>query len=68
MASSDANRPSTAIPEADRWEQEQPADPQASSEQGWPASLTPDADEADTLEQVMPVLTDPDEEYPPATA
>jgi hypothetical protein len=67
MARSDANRPSTAIPEADRWEQEQPADPRVSSDPAWPVSLTPDVDEADRLDQVQSVLTDPDEEYPPAT-
>lgn len=67
MAKSDANPRSTVIPEADRVEQEQPADPRDASDQEWPASLTPDVNEADRLDQVRPVLTDPDDEYPPAT-
>jgi hypothetical protein len=66
MASSDDNHPRTAIPEADRLEQEQPAGPEEGSDQEWPASPTQDINEADRLEQARPVVTDPEEEYPSA--
>jgi hypothetical protein len=65
VAHSRDNHPNTAIPEADRLEQEQPADPTVASDQTWPALPTQDVDEADLFEQAQPVLTDPDEEYTP---
>jgi hypothetical protein len=67
MARSDNDRPSTAIPEADRLEQEEPADPRVGSDQQWPATPTQDADEADRIEQAQAVVIDPDEEYSPDT-
>jgi hypothetical protein len=65
MARSDDDNPHTAIPEADRLEQDQPANPAVSREERWPAMPTGNADQADRLEQSHPVPTDPDEEYPP---
>jgi len=59
------NPPSNPVPEADRFEQEEPVDPRGGSDQQWPASPTPDVNEADQLEQAQQVLADPDEEYPP---
>jgi hypothetical protein len=55
----------TAIPEADRLEQRQPADPGGAPGLQWPTPA-PDADEADRLEQAHEVLVDPDEEYAPS--
>jgi len=58
----------TAIPEADRLEQEQqldPADPADRADQQSPDPAIPEADEADRLEQAHEVLADADEEYPP---
>lgn len=55
----------TAVPEADRLEQERQADPGVRPDQEWPDPATPDADEADRLEQAHEVLADPDEEYAP---
>lgn len=59
------NDHSTAVPEADRIEQERPADPGVEGDRAQPASPTHDVDEADWLEQSQPVLTDPDEDYTP---
>lgn len=65
MASGDDNHTSTAIPEADRLEQEQQANPEVGSEHEWPTSPTQEVNEADRLEQSLQVLSDPDEEYTP---
>ena len=65
MARHDHDHPHTAIPEEDRLEQDQPANPVLTREERWQALPTGDADEADRLEQAHPVPTDPDEEYPP---
>jgi hypothetical protein len=65
MASSDDNHASTAIPEADRLEQERQANPDVGSEPEWPTSTTQEVNEADRLEQSLPVLSDPDEDYTP---
>lgn len=65
MARRDDDRLGTAIPEADRLEQEQQADPGIGPDQEWPDSVTPHVDEADQLEQAHEVLDDPDEEYAP---
>jgi hypothetical protein len=58
----------SAVPEADRLEQSQPADPRLSPD----ADLAPfgaeDGDPGDLLEQAQPVTEDPDEDYPPDTA
>ena len=64
MASGDDNHASTAIPEADRLEQEQQANPEVGSQHEWSTSPTQEVNEADRLEQSLPVLSDPDEEYP----
>lgn len=65
MARREDDHIDTAIPEADRLEQEHPADPSSGPDQQWPDRATPEADEADRLEQADEVLADPDEEYPP---
>lgn len=65
MARRNDDQQSTAIPEADRLEQERPADPGADGEQAWLTRPTSHVDEADWFEQSQPVLTDPDEEYTP---
>lgn len=65
MAHSRDNHPNTAVPEADRLDQEQLADPTVASDQTWPAKPNQDVDEADLFEQAQPVLTDPDEDYAP---
>jgi hypothetical protein len=66
MARSQHDYRSTAIPEADWLEQEQPANPTVGDEQVWPAAAsTQDADDADRLEQSQVVVGDPDEEYTP---
>lgn len=65
MARSDNYQPSTAIPEADRLEQQQPADPQVEDDQAWPTSPMGEVDDADRLEQAQVVVGDPDEEYTP---
>jgi len=65
MASSDDNHASTAWAEADQLDEEHPANPTVGSDQEWPASPTQEVDEADRLEQSLPVLSDPDEEYTP---
>ena len=65
MARTDDDRDETEVPEADRLEQQQQADPGVAPDQAWPAQATPDVDEADLLEQVQEVLVDPDEEYTP---
>jgi hypothetical protein len=65
MASCDDNHASTAIPEADRLAQEQHANPDVGSEPEWPTSTTQEVNEADRLEQSLPVLSDPDEDYTP---
>jgi hypothetical protein len=62
MASQDQNREGTAVPEADRLEQEQPADPRVDETAGWPVAASEEADEGDRLEQAQEVLDDPDEE------
>ncbi|HSF99161.1 MAG TPA: hypothetical protein VLA55_10750 [Ornithinibacter sp.] len=56
-----------AVPETDRLEQEQQAGPEGGHDLGWPDPATPEADEADRLEQAHEVLADPDEEYAPDT-
>lgn len=65
MARRDDDKPNTAIPEADRREQEQPADPRLTDDLTWPEEPSGDVDEADRLEQAQAVLSDPDEEYAP---
>jgi hypothetical protein len=65
MARRDDDQLDTAVPEADRLEQEQQADPSVGSEEEWPVAVTPDADEADQLEQAHQVPGDPDEEHSP---
>jgi hypothetical protein len=66
MAHSDDDRPGSAIPEADRLEQEQFADPRVGNDHPWPAQPSNDADEADRLEQAVAVDGDPDEDYTPS--
>jgi hypothetical protein len=61
----DGTQPGTAIPEADRLEQKQQADPRMDEQQGWPVLAAEDVDEADRLEQVQEVVGDADEEYAP---
>jgi hypothetical protein len=56
---------SDPIPDEDWLEQQQPGVPALGDEQTWSPPPDQDANEADGLEQVMPVPTDPDEEYPP---
>jgi hypothetical protein len=53
------------VPEADRLEQQQQADPDIGPAQEWPDPPTLDVDEADQLEQAHEVPDDPDEEYAP---
>ena len=53
------------VPEVDRLEQEQEADPRIGPDDDWPAPEGRDGDEADRLEQVQEVVGDPDEEYEP---
>jgi hypothetical protein len=65
MARTDDNDASTAIPEADRVEQEQPADPRTGDDQAWTVPSSQEADEGDRLEQAYAVDADPDEEYTP---
>lgn len=65
MARNDDDRDGTLVPEADRLEQQQQADPSAGPGPEWPDPAPPDVDEADLLEQAQEVLTDPDEEYTP---
>ena len=65
MAHSRDDYPSTAIPEADRFEQEQQADPRVEVDEPWPATLAQNVDEADRLEQARTVSGDPDEEFSP---
>lgn len=65
MARSDDDHDGTVVPEADRIEQEQQADPDVGPAPEWPDPEAPDADEADRLEQAQEVLADPDEEYSP---
>ncbi|MFW5470699.1 hypothetical protein ACOCJ4_11685 [Knoellia sp. CPCC 206435] len=65
MARSDETPLDGAIPEVDRLEQEQQADPRVSVDEEWPAPGGPDGDEADRLEQAQEVVGDPDEEYAP---
>ena len=62
MASEDQNREGTAVPEADRLEQEQPAAPRVGETPEWPVSSSEEADEGDLLEQAQEVLDDPDED------
>jgi hypothetical protein len=59
------DQPGTAVPVADRVEQDRPADPSVVEDADWPGSSTQDVDEADRLEQARPVLSDPDEDYAP---
>lgn len=54
-----------AIPESDRLDQVQEAEPSVGPDQGWPDPVSRDADEADRLEQAYEVPVDPDEDYPP---
>ena len=65
MARGDDDGSGTEVPEADRLEQQQGADPNVDPGRPWPEGATPDADEADLLEQALEVLADPDEEYTP---
>jgi hypothetical protein len=67
MARREDGKADSAIPEVDRLEQEQPADPSVAPDQQWPRHPTPDADEADRLEQAHEVLADTDEEYSPTS-
>ena len=67
MARPEDDKPDSEIPEADRLEQQQPADPSVGPDQQWPSHPTPDVDEADQLEQAHEVLVDSDEEYPPTS-
>jgi hypothetical protein len=53
------------VPEADRLEQQQQADPGIGPAQEWPDPLALEVDEADQLEQAHEVPDDPDEEYAP---
>ena len=53
------------VPEVDRLEQLQQADPRVSLDEEWPTPEGRDGDEADRLEQVQEVVGDPDEEYEP---
>ena len=63
MVRNDDDLAGTAVPEADRLEQEQPADPRVGSDGPWPARASAEADEADVLEQAIEVVGDPDEDY-----
>jgi hypothetical protein len=65
MARSDDHDPGAAVPEADRLEQEQLANPVAADDQPWPTTPRDDVNEADRLEQAQLVVGDPDEEYTP---
>ena len=65
MARTDETPLDGAIPEVDRLEQEQQADPRLSIDEQWPTPEARDADEADRIEQVQEVVGDPDEEYAP---
>jgi hypothetical protein len=56
---------STAIPEAERVEQERPADPKVGDDQAWTVPSNQEADEADRLERAHAVDADPDEEFTP---
>lgn len=62
MADEDQNREGTTVPEADRLEQEQPADPRVDETPGWPVPASAEADEGDLLEQAQEVTGDPDED------
>jgi hypothetical protein len=65
MARRDDDQDGAPVPEADRLEQQQQADPTIGPAQQWPDPLTLDVDEADQLEQAHVVPDDPDEDYPP---
>ena len=65
MAQHERDQLETAVPEADRLEQEQQADPQAARQPEWPVVATKDVDEADQLEQAQEVPADTDEDYAP---
>jgi len=65
MARSDEDPLDTAIPEADRLEQQQHADPTSAPDEEWPVLAGEVVDEADRFEQVQEVLADPDEDYAP---
>lgn len=68
MARPDETPLDGAIPEGDRLEQQQQADPRVGGDQGWPtpgAQGADEADEADRLEQVQEIVGDPDEDYAP---
>jgi hypothetical protein len=65
MASIDHDDPTAAVPEADRLEQAEPADPRLADEESPAPPTAAESDEADLLEQAQPVDEDADEEYPP---
>ena len=65
MARTDETPLDGAVPEVDRLEQEQPADPRVGDETEWPVPEARDGDEADRLEQLLEVGGDPDEDYAP---
>ena len=65
MADTDDARRDDTVPEADRLEQERPADPRVVAGRQWPVRAADGADEADQLDQVEDVPGDPDEDYPP---
>ncbi|EBF6878218.1 hypothetical protein ACL83_24105 [Salmonella enterica subsp. enterica serovar Saintpaul] len=65
MAHRDEPDPSSTVPEEDRLEQEEPADPSVRDEQIWPDDVGQQADEADRLEQAISIGSDADEEYTP---
>lgn len=65
MARTEDTQLGTAIPEADRLEQEQHADPTMDDHGEWPVPTAEDVDQVDRLEQAQAVVGEPDEEYPP---
>jgi hypothetical protein len=65
MASIDHDDPTAAVPEADRLEQAEPADPRLAGEDPPAPPTVADSNEADLLEQAQPVEEDADEDYPP---
>lgn len=67
MAREAGDDATAAIPEADRLEQAQPADPRESRDTDLARLIAEDGNSGDLLEQAQPVTEDPDEDYPPDT-
>ena len=65
MARADDTPSVGAVPDPDRLEQEQPADPRDGELDDWSIPQGRDADEADLLEQAQDVVGAPEEEYEP---